>query len=266
MFGKQDNLFHGWCCTINNIRGFKILVTSTGRVVLLPPEFCIDSQYWLERQAAVKKEKTGLRINKDCLLDDHPYSYPLVDLSFFICILPQHCYLGTWFSVLSVEKLERKPTVDSAYPIGRKAITKKTITKFIIFFHKHYWERLLHLKNKNACGEILKKVLHKCRACCVGVSHNSKRAEQTFFISINNMLLFICVERFTESFLLALDHSTWQYKHRNSMNTENQRRKIAVQSYWDLSNHSSMASHTLDIADFFTFTSNTNTVDRVQVR
>ena len=43
------------------------------------------------------------------------------------------------------------------------------------------------------------------------------------------MLLFIGVSRFTESFFLALDRSSWQYKHINSMNTANQRRtKMAV--------------------------------------
>lgn len=137
----------------------------------------------------------------------------------------------------------------SARPTEQKAVTKQTFTKFILFFHRRYRERLPYPKSKNTRGEILRKVLHRSRACCLGVSHNSRweRAGQTFFISINNTLLFICVKRFTESFLLALNHSSWQYKHKNSMNTENQkRRKTAVQSYWDSANRGSRASHTLD--------------------
>lgn len=113
---------------------------------------------------------------------------------------------------------------------------KANMYQFFLFFHERYWGKLPHPRSKNMCSEIWRKMLHKSRSCCVGVSHNSrwKRADQTFFISINNMLLFICVKRFTESFLLALDHSSWQQKHRNFMNKENQRRrKMALQSYWD---------------------------------
>lgn len=150
--------------------------------------------------------------------------------------------------------------VGRAHPSEQKAVMKQAFTEFILFFHKHHWERLPQPKVKMHVVKY-REVLHNIRACCIGVSHNSrqKRAEQTFFISINNMLFFICVKRFTESFLLAIDHSSWQYKHRNSMNTENQRRKMAVQFYWDSLPWQSGPSH-IRYCVFFPFTDNTSTL------
>lgn len=148
--------------------------------------------------------------------------------------------------------MERKQTAGSAHLTEQKAATKQAFTKFS--FTDVTEKAFPTSRSKSPCGEILTKVLHKSKPGCLSISHNSrwKRAEKTFFISINNMLLFICVKRFTESFILALDHSGWQYKHRNSINTENKReRKMAVQSYWDSSNHSNWASHRLDIVSWF---------------
>lgn len=152
-------------------------------------------------------------MNKICLLANHPLICVFLGFSFPHLFCPSCDPWDQHFLYWERWKGWRKPTklVMFIHQNRRLSQTKQTY-QFFLFFHKRYWGKLPHPKSENMCGEILRKILHKSRSCCVGVSHNPrwKRAEQTFFISINNMLLCICVKRFTESFLLALDYSNWQ--------------------------------------------------------